>query len=76
MPKIAQVSWKKLTKFFEKEGFIFKGQKGTHLIYTKTGIPRPVVIPKYKQIPIFVIKNNLRAANIPRKKYLLLINKI
>jgi len=51
-------------KIFELAGFKFKRSKGDHLIYTKPGISRPIIIPKYKEIPVFVTKNNLRAAGI------------
>jgi len=39
------------------------------MIYTKSGILRPVVIPKYKNIPVFIIKNNLRSGGITRDRY-------
>jgi len=36
---------------------------------TKRGILRPIVIPKYKNIPVFIIKNNLRSSGISRDSY-------
>lgn len=76
MIKIASIHYKKLAKVFELEGFKFQREKGDHLIYTKPGISRPIVIPKYKEIPVFVIKNNLRAAGISREQYFKLLKKI
>ncbi|MFH1462498.1 MAG: type II toxin-antitoxin system HicA family toxin [bacterium] len=75
MIKIASIHYKKLVKIFEEEGFKYKGTKGDHLIYTKPGISRPIVIPKYKEIPVFVIKNNLRAAGMSRERYFELLKK-
>ena len=69
MPKITPISYERLCKIFELDGFQFVRQKGDHLIYTKPGILRPLVIPKVNEIPVFVIKNNLRVAKIPREKY-------
>ena len=69
MPRIVPVSYKKLCRVFELEGFRFLRQKGDHLIYVKKDIPRPIVIPRYGKIPVFVIKNNLRAARISRERY-------
>jgi len=43
------------------------------MIYTKRGFLRPIVIPKYKTIPIFIIKNNLRTAKISNEKYFKLL---
>jgi len=39
------------------------------MVYTKTGILRPIIIPKYAAIPVFIIKNNLRSAGISRDRY-------
>jgi len=76
MTKIVPIHYKKLAKVFKLEGFKFQREKGDHLIYTKPGISRPIVIPKYKEIPVFVIKNNLRAAGISREQYFKLLKKI
>ncbi|MBI5754858.1 type II toxin-antitoxin system HicA family toxin [Candidatus Peregrinibacteria bacterium] len=69
MSKITSISYKILSKVLEKDGFSLSRQKGDHLIYVKKGIIRPIVIPMYENLPIFVIKNNLRTAGINRKKY-------
>jgi hypothetical protein len=34
------------------------------MVFTKPGVIRPVVIPKYPAVPVFIIKNNLRTAGI------------
>ncbi|PIS39536.1 MAG: type II toxin-antitoxin system HicA family toxin [Candidatus Nealsonbacteria bacterium CG08_land_8_20_14_0_20_38_20] len=76
MTKITPIHYKKLVKIFESEGFELIRVKGDHLIYIKAGISRPIVIPKYREIPVFVIKNNLRAAGINRGKYLEILKRI
>jgi len=76
MPKISPISYKKLAKIFELEGFKLEREKGSHLIYIKEGVSRPVVIPKYDEIPVFVIKNNLRSAKISRDRYLELLKRV
>lgn len=76
MPKIVPISYKKLCKVFELEGFKFLRQKGDHLVYVKEGILRPVVIPRYESIPVFIIKNNLHAARISRERYFELLEQI
>lgn len=76
MPKIAPVHHRKLVKVFEKRGFLYVRTKGDHLIYTKEGITRPIIIPKYRQIPEFIILNNLKTAGITRKEYLELIKEV
>jgi len=74
MPKLRPVSHKKLTKVFEAEGFRCVRIEGDHMIFTKPGVPRPIVIPRYASIPVFIIKNNLKTAGISRERYFELLN--
>ena len=64
MPKFSPVPYKKLVRVFEAEGFSCVRTEGDHMVFVKPGVPRPVVIPKYSAVPIFIIKNNLRTAGI------------
>jgi predicted RNA binding protein YcfA (HicA-like mRNA interferase family) len=73
MPKLNPVSYKQLVKVFEAEGFRCVRIEGDHMVFTKTGVLRPVVIPKYSTVPVFIIKNNLRTAGISRDRYLELL---
>ena len=73
MSRISPIHYKKLARVFELSGFTLDRQEGDHLVYIKEGILRPVVIPTYKQIPVFIIKNNLRSAGISRAEYFRLL---
>jgi predicted RNA binding protein YcfA (HicA-like mRNA interferase family) len=69
MPKLSPVSYKTLAKVFEADGFRCVREEGDHMVFTKGGILRPVVIPKYSSVPVFIIKNNLRTAGMSRDRY-------
>ena len=69
MPKFSPVSYKKLVDVFEAEGFVCVRIEGDHMIFTKPGIIRPVVIPRYASVPVFIIKNNLKTGGISRDRY-------
>ena len=43
------------------------------MVFTKTGVIRPVVIPKCAAVPVFIIKNNLRTTGISRDRYIELL---
>jgi len=73
MSHIAPVHYKKLVRVFELSGFVLDRIEGDNLVYVKEGIKRPVVIPTYKQVPVFIIKNNLRSARISREEYFRLL---
>lgn len=74
--KIRPTDYKIQAKIFEKAGCIYVRTKGDHLIYHYPGAVRPVVIPKYKEVPIFIIKNNIRVVGMSREKYVELLLKI
>ncbi|NUO79750.1 type II toxin-antitoxin system HicA family toxin [candidate division KSB1 bacterium] len=70
MPKITPIHYEKLIKVFESEGFQIVRKRGDHIMMTKTGIKRPVVIKTSpKEVPIAHIKTNLNSAGISREKF-------
>jgi predicted RNA binding protein YcfA (HicA-like mRNA interferase family) len=76
MAKIVPIPAPRLRKVFEKAGFKLVRSEGDHFVYTKSGISRPVVIPDWPEVPVFIIKNNLRTANMSREEYFELLGKI
>lgn len=73
MPKLKPIHWRKLEKVFLADGFRFARQQGSHRSYVKTGIARPVVIPTYDEVPVSIIRNNLKTAGISRDEYFKLL---
>jgi len=55
MPALRPAHYSLLVNVFEQDGFSFDRQRGDHLIYTKSGVARPLVIPAYHEVPVFVI---------------------
>lgn len=76
MPRITPIHWRKLVKILEMEGAVIVGQIGDHIELKKEGAKRRLVVPKYKNIPIFIIKNNLETAGITRERYFELLEKV
>jgi predicted RNA binding protein YcfA (HicA-like mRNA interferase family) len=74
VPQIVPVPYQALVRIFEKEGFAFSRQSGDHLIYTRPGSKRPLVIPAYKAVPVFIIKNLLRSSGVSRERYFELLH--
>ena len=59
-----------------RSGFEFKRQEGSHRSYVKPGVLRPVVIPTYAAVPVFIIRNNLRTAGLSREDYFKLLREV
>lgn len=73
MPRFAPVDWKTLERVFLAAGYQFARQEGSHRSYVKPGVIRPVVIPTYAEVPVFIIRNNLKTAGISRDEYFQLL---
>jgi predicted RNA binding protein YcfA (HicA-like mRNA interferase family) len=73
--RITPIHWKELEKVFLSAGFRFMKQEGSHRSYTKSGVLRPVVIPAYSEVPVSIIRNNLKTAGISREEYFELLKK-
>lgn len=69
MAALRAVPYRTLVGIFERDGFTFRRQHGDHLIYTKPGVKRPLVIPMYQEVPVFIIKNLLRGSGMSRERY-------
>ena len=76
MSRIVPVPYWKLTRILEAEGFALSRQRGDHMVYTKPGVVRPVVVPRYDPLPVFIIKNALRTARISRERYFELLEQV
>jgi predicted RNA binding protein YcfA (HicA-like mRNA interferase family) len=69
LPRLTPVHWRTLVALFEKEGYVTTRHEGDHIVMVKAGSLRPVVIPEYQQVPVFIIKNNPRTAGISRDRH-------
>ncbi len=75
--KITPIRYQTLVKVFELDGFTVVRQRGDHLILTKPGINRPVVIKTSPcEVPVAHIMTNLRTAGISRERYFQLLLEI
>jgi predicted RNA binding protein YcfA (HicA-like mRNA interferase family) len=69
MPRLTPQHYRVLIKVFEKAGFVVKRTRGSHIIMNKSGVDRPIVIPKYDEVDVDIIKANLRTAGLTREEY-------
>lgn len=69
MARLKRISWKEFEKFLLYIGCSFDRQTSSHRVYHKPGLPRPIIVPQYKSLPLFVIKNNLRTLGMTQKQF-------
>ena len=58
------------------DGWRFDRQEGSHRSYVKPGTTRPLVIPTYLEVPVSIIRNNMRTAQMERERYFALLARI
>ena len=75
MPRITPTDWQTQVHVFEAYGCVFVRQKGDHLIYRHPNARRPVVIPRYREVTVTVIKANMRTVGMTREEYLELLER-
>ncbi len=75
--KLTPIHHRTLIKVFEMAGFGITRVKGDHVIMTKPGIKRPLVIKtRPQEVPVTHIRTNLLTANISRDQYFELLDKV
>lgn len=75
--KIVPIRYSLLVKVFELDGFTVKRKKGDHVIMTKAGVKRPLVIKTSpKLVPVTHIRTNMTTAGMGRERYFDLLREV
>jgi predicted RNA binding protein YcfA (HicA-like mRNA interferase family) len=65
------VKWQVFHKYLLKVGCIFERKSGSHRVYKRPELLRPIIVPEHTfDIPVFVIQNNLRTLGIPKEHFI------
>jgi predicted RNA binding protein YcfA (HicA-like mRNA interferase family) len=75
--KIVPMRYSLLVKVFELDGFTVKRKKGDHVIMTKAGVKRPLVIKTSpKLVPVTHIRTNMTTAGMGRERHFELLREV
>ncbi len=75
--KIVPIHCSLLIKVFELDGFSIRRRKGDHVVMTKPGVKRPLVIKTSpKLVPVTHIRTNMTTAGMNREKYFSLLSRV
>ena len=70
MPKLTPIHYRTLIRIFELDGFTVQRKKGDHIVMTKPGIKRPLVIKTSpKRVPVTIIRTNMTTAGMTRERF-------
>lgn len=76
MPHLSPIKRKKFEKFLQFIGCTHTRTKGDHFIFDRVGLDRPVVITADKEVPVFIIRNNLRTLKMTPDEYMAILSKL
>jgi len=76
VPRLTPLPWKTLEKIFLAAGFTFARQVGSHRTYVKPGVLRPLVLPAYDEVPVSIIRKNLKTAGLTREEFFRLLSTV
>jgi len=77
LPRITPIHYRTLIRVFELDGFTINRQRGDHIVMTKPGIPRPVVIKTSpRRVPVTHIRSNMTTAGMSRERYFELLEQV
>jgi len=74
--RIKPTTYQVQVRIFEEAGCVYVRTQGDHLVYHYRGAKRPVVIPKYKEVPVFIIRNNMKVIGMSVEEYISILNKV
>jgi len=75
--KIVPIHYSLLIKVFELDGFSVRRSKGDHIIMTKPGVKRPLVIKTSPRLaPVTHIRTNMSTAGMSRERFFKLLSQI
>jgi len=66
---VKQVSWQELRDVCKLAGCVESRVKGDHLVMTKPGLARPVIIKMDKSLGEDIVRSNMRTLGINRKEF-------
>lgn len=76
MPRVTPIKRSLFEKFLKFVGCEFKRKKGSHIIYSRIGLKRPVVFPEDKEVSPYIIRSNLRTLGITVEEYLEILKRL
>ena len=75
--KITPIDHRILVRIFELDGFTVRGKRGDHIVMTKPGIKRPLVIKSSPRlVPVTHIRTNMTTAGMTRERFFELLDRV
>lgn len=74
MPPLPVVSGRQARRAFEKAGWSFDRQRGSHMILTKPGVATNLSVPDHRELDRGLLRGLIRDAGMSVHQFLSLLN--
>ena len=69
MSRLGNVSGKAAAAAFQKAGWVYRGQVGSHAVLTKEGSPVNLSIPQHKELGIGILRILIKHAGLTVEEF-------
>jgi len=76
MSRLKTVPWRKFERFLLYVNCKFDRMRGDHKIYVRSGLRRPIVLTMEDNVPIHILKNNLRELKVSNLEFLNILDEL
>lgn len=74
MPQLPVISGREARRAFERDGWAFNRQRGSHMVLTKRGIPVNLSIPDHRQLDRGLLRGLIRDAGLTVDRFIELLD--
>jgi len=73
---VKRISWQELRDVCKLAGCVEARMKGDHLVMTKAGMARPVIIKMDKDLGEDIVRSNIRTLGLTRREFEDLLSRV
>ena len=74
MPQLPVVSGRRARRAFEKDGWVFDRQRGSHMILVKPNVPFNLSVPDHRELDRGLLRGLIRDAGMTVERFVSLLD--
>ena len=75
MPRLPVLSGHEARRAFERAGWVFDRQEGSHMVLVKPGIKENLSIPNHRELPKGTLRKLISKSGLTRTEFIELLNR-
>lgn len=74
MPPLPVISGREARRAFERDGWVFDRQRGSHMILVKAGVPLNLSVPDHRELDRGLLRGLIRDAGLTPEQFVALLS--